>query len=86
MFLGVLLACASAWVSSQLNWIRERQAMLREPGVRRSYAGFEVEIRTPWSLQLFGEGGIEALDIPESEHSRAQDLFPEAILGLRRGE
>jgi len=66
-------------VAGALAWA----AYHSEPGVRMTNAGFYVEIPTPLWLQLFGEPGLEALEVPKSQHSRARDLFPEAILHLR---
>jgi hypothetical protein len=88
LFVAVTIAgVIAAWVTYQLNWIRQRH------DVFASHRVYEIKrkiilsaepgmILPPWSLRVFGETGQDGMmfDLAESdpELERIRRLFPEA--------
>jgi hypothetical protein len=71
----------AGWVVHQLNWIRQRHAFLRRPGIEAfGYHDPNPIKPLPLSLRLFGEPDHQILRIPDADHDLAKRLFPEAIL------
>jgi hypothetical protein len=78
-----LAGIACAWVAYQLNWIRQRHEFIRTHELPFYYKGPFTEPQAPWQLRLFGERGEMGMTVPESQMTRAHELFPEAQLNSR---
>lgn len=83
-----LVACAGGWTAYQLNWIRERRAVLARNDVYRPYpVEYWLSVPShdspPWPLGWFGAeaAGTPTLGLPlttsDAELERIQLLFPE---------
>jgi hypothetical protein len=99
-----VLGASLGWLVVQLKWIQDRHEALRwiVPGYERSRAaesgsqlppmkGFAVSLtgsKVPWSLKIFGELGVERIEVdqewlkPDARHSldELKLLFPEAAV------
>jgi hypothetical protein len=65
MFVAVtVLGAGLGWTAYQLNWIRERRAVVLRADILsfRSFSG-EPFARPPWSLCPFGARGYKAVDL-----------------------
>jgi hypothetical protein len=82
LFVLVTIAGACAgWVAYQLNWIRERHAVLQTHGGGELVTFYIEPQPPPWPLGLFGEpsqSGNVFIPFRESELKYAHSLFPEA--------
>ena len=83
MLIGVaVLAVPMAWVGYQLNWIRQRQAMLESGRVYPTGKhGMASEVPAPGWLGLFGETGwrfLSSVEATPEEFAEATRLFPES--------
>jgi hypothetical protein len=81
--LVALIGIPMGWVAYQLNWIRQRHEFIRTHDLPFYYKGPFTEVRAPWPLRLFGERGEMGMTVPESQMTRANELFPEAQLNSR---
>ena len=75
--LVAIISIPMGWVAYQLNWIRQRHALLAEANA----SGIVVApgfTQAPAPLMVFGEEGVSILMIPPELHERAHQLFPEA--------
>jgi hypothetical protein len=93
LLVAMTVACAvSSWVGYQLNWIRERHAIMANgaPMQNSQVTGRCIEISydnvvdAPWSLRLFGERGycnlILTFKESDPQTARIRSLFPEALV------
>ena len=74
-----LFSVPLAWVGYQLEWIRQRRAMLgivRE--VRMLPRMYDPD--APRNLRIFGERGVGVIFCAEVERDAAQQLFPETTI------
>jgi hypothetical protein len=83
-----LLAVPMAWVGWQLNWIRQRRALLESRAVASHGWGLELPT-APSCLWLFGEDGLGVLALRDTTSNEtvmdAKAIFPEADV-RRSGE
>jgi len=86
--LTVIVSIPLAWVGYQLNWIRQRHAVVEAMAYKTGIADFAESVPpAPRGLWLFGEEG-ESIIIVSREHGsvgveKVQRLFPEAFVRLR---
>jgi hypothetical protein len=81
--LVIILIAVIAWVSYQLNWIRQRHEYL----TKWNHLGIEAEYWSPpgpWQLQLFGEQTRDSILAVKSHEAEARALFPEARISVYR--
>jgi len=93
-FALVGLASVSCWLGAQAKWIRDRHAVisthstLYKYNAENAFADFPSPTLAPWSLRLFGERGVDGVEVifnpddppdtTQPEQSRIKRLFPEA--------
>jgi hypothetical protein len=91
----VVVTLIAVYLGWAMNWIRQRHAFLRLPGVlyvagKTAVASdvtttFYAGVDAPWQLRMFGEEGIGEIGVSaESPElvSEGQRLFPEAGVGV----
>jgi len=89
-----VVAVPMAWAAYSLNWIRERRAAMRMPGVFAAYDAqlFDAKIygapgQAPWTIRVFGERRVSNvcyIELPgrttSALHEELCRLFPEAYV------
>jgi hypothetical protein len=91
LLVAMTVACAvSSWVGYQLNWIRERHAIMADGAPmqnsqvlgRCTEVSYDNVVGAPWSLRLLGERGCCNLVLTfkksDPQTARIRRLFPEA--------
>jgi hypothetical protein len=78
-----LLSIPMGWVAYQLNWIRQRHALLAEAKNNGLVVGSSP---APGLLAVLGEKGVSILMIPDDLQERAHLLFPEADIESPYGQ
>jgi hypothetical protein len=74
--LVTIIGVGAAWVTYQLDWIRDRHKFLQNWGV---VVLAEIpKSETAWNFWLFGERQVARLSVPLPLRSSASRLFPEA--------
>jgi hypothetical protein len=76
LLLIALISIPMGWVAYQLNWVRQRHALMDRSLCWDGNPARDPE--PPWPLPLFGEIGMGAIDVPESKVDEAKKLFPES--------
>jgi hypothetical protein len=81
-----VLSVPLAWAGYSLNWIRERQHLLRADGVRFDVSSGDICNPAPWAprgLWLFGERPVCEIYVPIEQGETASRLFPEANINVK---
>ena len=83
------MAVLAAVIAHHVRWIRARQEFLSKPGVFDFTAIAPPSVgryrRAPGLLWMLGERGVSGLGIPDGRSefaNRANELFPEAVIGV----
>ena len=79
-----LIGIPLGWVTSQLNWIRQRHDFILHAG---DYSNpIHAPDSFPWVLRLFREQPHGYVSATKEEKEKAQRLFPEAKIYGEKGK
>jgi hypothetical protein len=74
-----LAGIACAWITYQLNWIRQRHGFLdAHNNARQAARHTSPNVNAPFPLRLFAEPPHRILVVPANYTEKAKRLFPEA--------